>query len=217
MRIHVVSWLLSAVAVESAASSARVVLLQSPSTSTSSSSPDTVSPKIARLIFAQRLALSDDLTIAASEPAEILQVDRYGGPQQRPMVAPVISGSRLLVVVDGVEPLEALAPTGSGLTAFDIVPAPHPKDTEDLIAELSTQIINESEDATADYELPTFAKDFAKWSGASLHGRRGRYIIHVSSISVSVVVASGGHGLRLSNIDIAIIPRVWQEELPGQP
>jgi hypothetical protein len=172
--------LLLGATVASAASSARVVLFDVPPRTPSTA--DTVSPKIARFIFAQRLGLASDYSISGAEPAEVLQVDRYGGPQQYPLSGPKPRGSRMMIVVDGVEKAEDLISAEDHLTSFEILPAPHPEDTKELISELLTHPTQEITDfRSRDVKGLT---ELSEQAGNTLKSHGDTIVMHIGSLEV---------------------------------
>jgi hypothetical protein len=180
MRATTLTLLLGA-AVASAASSARVVLFDVPPRSPSTA--DTVSPKIARFIFAQRLGLANDYSIAGAEPAEVLQVDRYGGPQQYPLTGPKPSGTRMMIVVDGVDKAEDLISTEDHLTSFEILPAPHPEDTKELMSELLTHPTSDYTDFRS--RDVRGLEELEQHPGNTLKSHGDTIVMHVGSLEVS--------------------------------
>lgn len=166
--------------VASAASSARVVLFDVPPR-TPSTTADVISPNIARFIFAQRLGLASEYSISGAEPAEVLQVDRYGGPQQYPLSGASPSGSRMMIVVDGVDNAETLM-TDNELTSFEILPAPHPDDTKELMSELLTHPIQENSDfRSSDIKGLT---ELLAHAGNALRSHGDTIVMHVGSLLV---------------------------------
>ncbi|KAF2675254.1 hypothetical protein BT63DRAFT_409355 [Microthyrium microscopicum] len=179
MKLELISWLFGAAALVSASSSGQVLLLESPH-QPATTSADTVSPKIARLIFAQRLGLSDDFSISGFEPAEIQQVDRYGGPQQHPMAGAPPKGSRVLIVVDGVEKSEDIFQHSQSTTSFEIIPAPHPEDTRELLSEFAD---HDSSKASNYHSNLRALNDLSEHVGNDLQIHGDKIILHLSSLT----------------------------------
>jgi hypothetical protein len=109
------------------------------------STPASVSPATARLIFAQRLGLAAHFAVGdAIDDAGIAAVNALGGFPSQPDLAPGSVAAqqqqhrqRGLVVVQGVERAEDVLPRDrTGWRAFDVDRVPGSARTEDLLAEL---------------------------------------------------------------------------------
>jgi len=102
-------WLAGAAAV-SASASGEVFYVDSPA-SPSVVGRETVSPKIARLIFARRLGLSDYYNIDTSADEELHHIDAFGGPQEQLFSQwHGQTQSRVVVLVDGISQFKGIIP-----------------------------------------------------------------------------------------------------------
>ncbi|OCL02371.1 hypothetical protein AOQ84DRAFT_382746 [Glonium stellatum] len=121
----ILSSLYFAASAASASTLGRVYVWDSTRKSADKQLPSSVSPETARLIFAQRLGLSQFHDLKSVDEDVIQQLSQYGGRPQR-----LFSGAResndahAIVVIEGVENAEELVSISSSYSEFSIINPP---------------------------------------------------------------------------------------------
>ena len=105
-RGFILSLLYCAVSVASSSNVGRVYVWDSTTKSTDKQLPSSVDPETARLIFAQRLGLSQFHNLKNANERVIQQLNQYGGTPQQLFGARESNSAHAIIIVEGVENAE---------------------------------------------------------------------------------------------------------------
>jgi len=169
----------------SASSHGHVFLLDS-TASLSASHHETIDPLSARLIFAERLGLSQFYEIEDGDEEVIRRINAFGGSKQRLLGSDssTTTPTRVFILVDGVEKPLDLIPTSPHISFFDIDPAPHPSQGQQLVSELLSNNGRIISPAVINTPVEWALKAIAALHGDNLFSRgHERTIVHVRSLA----------------------------------
>jgi len=167
-----------------ASSHGHVFLLDS--ASLSASHHETIDPSSARLIFAERLGLSQFYEIEDGDEEVIRRINAFGGSNRRLLGSDssTTTPTRVFILVDGVEKLLDLVPTSPHISFFDIDPAPHPSQSQQLVSELLSNDGRIISPAVINTPVERALKPIAALHGANSFSRgHERTIVHVRSLA----------------------------------
>lgn len=147
---------------------------------------DTVDPPSARLIFAERLDLSEFYEIGDEDEEAIQRINTFGGSRQ-PLLdrdSQARSPSRVFILVDGVEKPLDLVPSSRHLSFFDIHPAPNPAQSQQLVSEILSYDGRYLSPAVINAPVERALKAINDLKGMNMHSRGPyRTIVHVRSLA----------------------------------
>lgn len=147
--------------------------------------PDTefsLTPETAKLVLANRLALSDQYSISTNDADIIEQVATLGGPRQHPFSSEIYQ--RVLVVIEDESMLEDddifISDNGNQYKTSYIFPTPNSESTEQLLNEFRS--VPSSGDLVG--KVPFQLRELSRRPGNSMSINHGRIILHVTSSRV---------------------------------
>jgi len=178
-------WSLTVSLQTAAASSHGHVFLLDSTASLSASHHETIDPPSARLIFAERLGLSQFYEIENGDEEAIRWINAFGGSKQRLLGSDsTATPTRVFILVDGVEKPLDLVPTSPHISFFDINPAPHPSQSQQLVSELLSNDGRIISPAVINTPVENALQSIADLRGADTFSRgHERTIVHVRSLA----------------------------------
>lgn len=169
------------------------VFLLDRETTISTSHHETIDPPSARLIFAERLGLSDFYEIEDGDEEVIRRINTFGGNQRRLLGrdAQTPYPHHVFILVDGVENTLELVPSSPHLSFFDIDPAPHPSQSQQLLSEMLSHEHQLIQPAVINSPVYRILSEIDGMQGTNIHHPgASRTILHVSNL----VIATKNHG-----------------------
>jgi Domain of unknown function (DUF3844) len=206
--MRLISSLLCAASATLAAASAvgKVFVYDHDSPSSSrSSNLETIDAQTARLIFAQRLGLSQFHTLSTSDDEALRRINDFGG-RQRPLFAsekPTEGPSKVMIVIEGVDEPMSMSSHGSQLglkymltpdtvpvlaefKSFSISPAPHPSDSHQLFSIFSSEASQLPQTGGPDYRVLRALAPLSEMKSNSLDTYNNRRtLLYVKSIATA--------------------------------
>lgn len=169
------------------------------------SNPEIINAQTARLIFAQRLGLSQFHTLSTTDDEALRRINDFGG-WQRPLFAPekpAEGPSKVMIVVEGVdEPMSMLTcarklgltllltpvivPALAEFKSFSISPAPHPSDSYQLWSTFSTESSQLPQTGGPDYGVLRALAPLSEMKSNSLDTYNNRRtLLYVKSVATA--------------------------------
>ncbi|KAE9964630.1 hypothetical protein BLS_008185 [Venturia inaequalis] len=156
------------------------------SSSPRTSSSETIDAETSRLIFAQRLGLSQFHTLKTTDDEALRRINAFGG-RQRPLFAadkPAEGPSKVMIVVEGVE--DPMIPALASFKSFSISPAPHPSDSYQLWSTFSTESSQLPQTGGPDYEVLRSLAPLSEMKSNSLDTYNNRHtLLYVKSVATA--------------------------------